>query len=403
MIDRRRLYALHGAIARALGAALVVTLATGTLATLSIDLEKLLEPSGASQLEAGALDAIEAWSSANDRSLRLVELTGDHGAVAWIVDEEGRWRRVYLDASGRPRASRALLGASAVLRDVHRQIAIGHAGLYVVTPLSIVLLVMIATGLASQRRFAFGVTGTSAHARTASLHRTFGTLALAPALLFGVTGLVYVAETIVEDAGSSLEVSPPGEIRDQPTGDAPLSLERVLDRARAVAPWLEPHRIVLPRTASAPLLVFGAGSSPGVRAVASFVAIDRATGDVLATHDAGLDAPLDLAADYTDPLHFGSIGGRPTRWLWFVFGVLVTSLAVTGLVTGRARLRHDTERALERRVTLIVGLAWLVTVIANLAMRRADLAPSGQLALAIVVVMGLSALALAIRDQRSQA
>lgn len=403
MVDRRRLYALHGAIARALGAALIVTLATGTIATISIDLERLLEPRGAEQLDDGALDVLEAWARGGGHSLRVVELEGEHGAMAWVVAHDGRWRRVFLDASGRPFASRPLLGASAVLRDVHRQLFVGHAGLYVVTPLSLVLLVMIATGLASQRRFALGMTGTSAHARTASLHRTIGTLSLAPALLFGVTGAVYVAETIVEDAGGSLEITPPRQAPHQPESE-PRSLESLVDRARDAAPWLGPHRVALPRSADGALLVFGAGTSPGVREVASFVAIDPTTTEILASHDAGLGAPLDLAADLTDPLHFGSIGGRPTRWLWFVFGLLVTALATTGLATGRVRLHHETERALERRVTLIVGLAWLGAMITGLVTRSADLAPSGQLAIVIVLALGLVAIVLASRTgQRAQA
>ncbi|MBN8612456.1 MAG: PepSY domain-containing protein [Deltaproteobacteria bacterium] len=403
MIDRRRVYALHGAIARVLGAALVVVLATGTLATLSVELERLLEPEGAHGLELGALASIDAWAERSSRTLRIIDLDGARGALAWTVDSDGRWSRTFLDRSGAPRGTFSFLGARAVLRDVHRQLFVGHVALYVTTPLSFVLLAMMVSGYLSQRRLVLGIVGTSPHARRASLHRSLGTLGLLPGLLFALTGLVYVTETIVEELGASLEITPPASVGDAPSASTTLPLDALLTRAVEASPTLSPRRIVLPRERGRPLLVWGPGATAGVRDLSSFVAIDPRTGAVLAQHEAGSAAPLDLAADLVDPLHFGDVGGAVTRYAWCLFGVLLTALTITGLATGRARRRHDDEHRLERRMSLAIGFVFFATLLGNVMSRREDLAPSGWLAVTLVVVIAAAGIALAARTPRASA
>jgi uncharacterized iron-regulated membrane protein len=40
-----------------------------------------------------------------------------------------------------------------------------------------------------------------------------------------------------------------------------------------------------------------------------------------------------------DPLHFGTWGGMTTKIVWFVFGLAMTALSVTGIVIYSVRLK----------------------------------------------------------------
>jgi len=65
---------------------------------------------------------------------------------------------------------------------------------------------------------------------------------------------------------------------------------------------------------------------------ASAVAVDPFTGVILGS---GLlsDAPLlNHIGAMVNPLHYGYFGGLLTKTLWFVFGLGLTSVAITGVV-----------------------------------------------------------------------
>jgi uncharacterized iron-regulated membrane protein len=53
-------------------------------------------------------------------------------------------------------------------------------------------------------------------------------------------------------------------------------------------------------------------------------------------------------SEMADPLHFGTFGGWPVRWLWFVSGVLLTTLSVTGVYLYGLRV-SDALRSAARR------------------------------------------------------
>jgi uncharacterized iron-regulated membrane protein len=388
---------VHGALGRTLGAALCWVFLTGVLATLGPDLEALLEPRGAEFLEEGALSRLEHGSQRTGLALVTILLpSGEQRAMAIVRTADGTLRRAPLRTDGTPRALLPIVGAQQLLRDAHRGLLLGHPGLYVVTPFAFVLGVLLLSGLTSQRRFVLRPSGHAAHARAATLHRALATYGLVFAVLFAGTGVVYVAETLVEDAGGSLEIEPPREV---PSSTPRASLERLLARATETAPALRPERIVLPRGPGGPVLVLGPGPAPLVRGTASFVALD-ARGDALASHEAGPSAPLDLIADLADPLHFGSFGGRLTRWLWALAGLLLVALTRAGLATARARARHEDAHATERRATLAVSLGVGLSLAVGLLRAESAMASSGWAAAALLAGLWASASVALLRGTR---
>ena len=45
-------------------------------------------------------------------------------------------------------------------------------------------------------------------------------------------------------------------------------------------------------------------------------------------------------SEMADPLHFGTFGGLLTKLIWFLFGVVLTGLSVTGVMIYTLRMRR---------------------------------------------------------------
>ena len=49
--------------------------------------------------------------------------------------------------------------------------------------------------------------------------------------------------------------------------------------------------------------------------------------------------PYTRVSEASDPLHFGYFGGFITKIIWFILGVIMSGLAITGVVIYTKRLR----------------------------------------------------------------
>ena len=75
-----------------------------------------------------------------------------------------------------------------------------------------------------------------------------------------------------------------------------------------------------------------------VRSRANTVYIDPVTVEIAGSYTgAELDAYTRIS-EAADPLHFGYFGGFVTQLLWFVFGVLLSSLSITGVLIYAKRI-----------------------------------------------------------------
>lgn len=392
----KRAFTLHRTLGRALAGVLVFVLLTGSLAAISIDLEALVERGGSTTLTSEALDGLESAERARGETIVRVMLpTEERGAWALVRRGNGTFERATLNEDGTVRARFPRIGAVQALRDMHRALLLGHLGLYFVTPTSVLLLVLLVTGLLSQKRFVWRPHSTQPEARLSAWHRMLGTYALLPGLLFATTGAFYIAETVVEDSGGSLEVEPPrGEAMD--TSCSPcMTLSEVMRLAHDSSARLSPRELAFSRDGGV-LTVFGPGRAPLVRDIGSYVVVDRREGRVLGAHEAAASHPLDLTADIVDTLHFGRLGGSLFRALWCLFGLMLVGLAGSGWMraVGRGGVQRDA-------VALLIVLLGLI---AQGVFRSWDeLAPSGVIALGLLFLSALVVLAAVATTQRKSA
>lgn len=116
-----------------------------------------------------------------------------------------------------------------------------------------------------------------------------------------------------------------------------------LDRAIAVAlrasPDLRIRNVQFPFEGDPGLVIEGQASAVLVRDRANAVFIDPETRDVLLASRGERLNWHQRISEAADPLHFGTWGGLPTKIVWFLFGLLLTSLSVTGVAVYALRLK----------------------------------------------------------------
>ena len=109
------------------------------------------------------------------------------------------------------------------------------------------------------------------------------------------------------------------------------------------------QRVTLPDGDSPLLQLHGDFEAVLVRPRANAVWVDARSAEVLLTTD-GRDMNLhQRIGEMADPLHFGNFGGYWTKIPWFLFGLALTALSVSGAAIYSLRIAR--ERAAEVRVS----------------------------------------------------
>ena len=225
------------------------------------------------------------------------------------------------------------------LQDLHYALFAGEPGLKVNGVAAAVLLGLALSGPFlwwpgwRRRRDAFRIRPRPAAAKWRDLHALSGVVAALALALISLTALYYayrgVATTVVKVVAGDAARPPPAVAL--PGGDPPaVPLQRLVDVARAAVPDAHLDELRASRGGAAP-------ASITFRLPGDFVVgrhrmfIDPYRAQVLRIDRfEELDAGARMTANMA-PWHFGTFGGRPTQWLWFVLGLLPAFLFGSGL------------------------------------------------------------------------
>ena len=321
---------------------------TGTLAVFSVEMDWLARPA----LRVAPLDAPHAsWGTLADAAQRAMpggEVLGIYAPPhAWFAAEAmtkdaGDQRvRVYLNPyDGTVQGTGQWLSFQRFFREMHRHLLLpAKWGIPLVSSLSVLILMSLVTGLVSYKKFWRGFLkrprGGNARRLTGDLHRLGGLWSLWFVALIGLTGFWYLVESLGGDA--PFDRAPKVEA----TARAPLSavaIDAHADTARRAYPSLTIRELRLPTEPDAPIGFFGQADAVLVRDRANGVWIDPADGRVVDIVRGEAMNAHQRISEMSDPLHFGTFGGMTTKLLWFVFGAILTALAVTGAMIYSMRL-----------------------------------------------------------------
>jgi uncharacterized iron-regulated membrane protein len=229
-------------------------------------------------------------------------------------------------------------------RNSHRHLMLPtRIGVPIVSALAFLMIASMITGLVVYKKFWRGFFKMPRRRNprifNGDLHRLLGLWSFWFLPVIALTSVFYFAESL------GWRAPPFGKPEKATPIDSNLDGEQIdvyAQRALQALPGLR-IALVLPPTKAGDSLVFQGYTDNTwlVRARASYVAMDPADGRVLGAHrskDANLHQRI---AEMADPLHFGTFGGITTKLIWFVFGAILSALAVTGVVIYAKRLHKS--------------------------------------------------------------
>lgn len=274
-------------------------------------------------------------------------------AMASMATPDGRLRFAWVDPyRGVVTGDTHWFNAQRFFRNTHRHLMMPvKIGVPIVSALALALVATLATSLVIYKRWwrGFFVLPRPDRQRRfwGDLHRLLGVWSLWFVALIAATGLWYLVESLGGGAGGHADVLPePPSASSGPAAIAPAAVDRAVDRARVQWPGLEIGRLDLGGNG---LVIEGEAEAWLVRDRANALGFD-ANGTTLVGRRDGRELGVHhRISEMADPLHFGTFGGLPTQILWFVFGLALTGLSLSGVYLYGLRVA-DALRAQARRL-----------------------------------------------------
>ena len=339
------------------GLMLFVICWTGSFATVSRELDALLNPDIMRASAAETVDMAAAYDAAQEAfpgaTVSFMEPPLYKGLALNVVveTEAGQSRYVYVDpVSYEVTGHTSYFNIQRFFRSVHMSLfSLLNIGLFFVSAFGIVVLISLASSLFFYkrwwRRFLAVKTGKGAKAFWSSLHKTAGLWSIWFLLIMGATGVWYLFEhsryrigdgvTAYYGAGPSAENQLPQRV----AGDyGELDFGELLVKALAERPDL---RSIAVGPAGDDFYVEGQAGHLLVRDRANYILLDKTDGSVIYNQNAS-DLPLYWRwSDMADPLHFGDFAGLTSKIVYFVFGIGLSGLCLTGVWLHVKRLERD--------------------------------------------------------------
>jgi uncharacterized iron-regulated membrane protein len=347
---------------------LAFILATGTIATLSHELDWLLTPAMRVAPQAGAPAswgalAASAQGAAGDARIEWLYGPSDPWFAVEAIAERtnGDRFRIQIDPwTAEVRGLTPWFNAQRLFRELHRNLMMPTAiGVPIVTALAFPLLASVVTAFWVYKKWWRGLFRLPRRRKerrndgrrfTGDLHRFIGLWSLWFVALIGVTGVWYFAEKM---GGGAPVPRPPAALA--PAQASGARLDALVAKAQQEFLDLRISSIGFPKGKSGGVIAMGQARALLVRERANAVLLDpdnEAVMEVVRGEELSLHQRISEAAD---PLHFGTWGGLSTRIIWFLCGAALTGLAVTGVLIYALRLRQE---AAARQSSGVLAAMW---------------------------------------------
>lgn len=232
-------------------------------------------------------------------------------------------------------------------------------GYYLVCAMAIVMLGALITGLIVYKSFWRAFTQPKLRLKQGKktflgdLHRLSGVWSIWFLLVMSVTGLWYLIQAILWH--NNIEINPHAplvKIAQQPRDSSskpvvPVTLPDALVIAEKKFPDFKSTYIMTPEHNRDTYKLYGEGDFIFFDQYSYGVIVNPWTGDIVSERLPAKMNALQTLTHIADPLHYGTIGGIWTKIIWFVFGVFLTGMSITGFMMWGAR----TIKAPNRHIT----------------------------------------------------
>ncbi|NBC64960.1 MAG: hypothetical protein GVY07_04765 [Bacteroidetes bacterium] len=367
MLSNKTLYNIHGWLGLNLGLFLFVVCLSGTFATLSNEVDWLLDPS----MRIEASDKPVQWETMY-QSLKQAYPDGEvlgiyrnsysgvesyFATTAYVATPKGNRLKVYLNPyTGKIQGDSGFFNVQRFFRTYHRRFFDGNRGIVLVTLSSFFLLFSVLTGFLFykgwfknlfQLRLKSGI-----KKLWSDLHKLIGIWSLIFALIIALTGAFYFIELIflATDNYDILMPQEPESIELEERSEFGHSIElhdldTYVDSATAAFPELEVYTLTLPETAGDYVYLDGQAGNPLTRNRANKVYLHPVTSEVVHIQKSDELNAAEWITDAVDPLHFGYFGELFAKIVWFLFGLALSFSILSGTYIWYIRNRQKAKRS----------------------------------------------------------
>lgn len=381
-------YVIHSFVGLKLTLLLTVVLATGAIAVIAQEIDWLIysemrSPAQAERMNPGELlDRLEA--AYPDKGLSFFTPNVEHpntSARAMMTQSDGGFRYAWINPyTGEVTGDTPLLTLGEFLGFLHGTLFLPVIGRAVVNAFGVLTLISLVTGLIAYPgfwRYFFRAPRTgNLRVLLADLHKLVGLWSLWFVLIIGITGSWWFYKyPLVKVFGApnpvpAYETKPllSYEQLDVLGNETPtrLSNAEVVDIVQAAYPGLEIRSLAPPAHNAEPYAVSGRFDEWLTNNISNTVYVNAYNGQITGTELIESYHPAQRVDMSMGPLHYGTWGNSGTsdlivKLVWFVFGALMTGLAVTGLIINIKRCRRATRITLARSgVRRYLKKTWLV-------------------------------------------
>jgi len=346
-LKKKVFFNLHSWIGTRLSILFFIVCFSGTLATLSNEMDWLFNPAMRASPQ-------ESLAPRNQILKNLKEEYPTAKFTFWMrpdepylsdiiyLVEDGERSYVFANRYTGEIQGQSQLTIQRFFRDLHYYLFIpNNIGHFTVLLFGFLLLISLITALLFYKKWwrkLFELqTGKGTLVLFRSLHRLVGLWSVPFSILFSITGIWYFLERSNIN-GLSDHVNPDApKLENQVQADPEANPSYSIDYDRAVAiaeaqiPGIEVGDIIPPGNLNSPIYITGTSAEPLVRQRANRVYLDPVSYEVVKVQNAAEIPTAMWLNDIADPLHFGAWGGLITKVIWFLFGLGISSLILTGI------------------------------------------------------------------------
>ncbi|WP_428741686.1 PepSY-associated TM helix domain-containing protein [Tenacibaculum sp.] len=346
-ITKKTLFKIHSWIGIKLSILFFIVCFSGTLATLSHEMDWLFNP----EIRATPLKEL---ASRNLIITNLKKLYPEGEIIYWkrceepylcdiiYMKEKGEQTYVFANPYTGNIQGNANLTFQRFFRDLHYFLFIPfQVGNFMVLMFSFLLLISLMTALFFYktwwRKLFVLQTGKGILVFFRSLHRLVGLWSVPFALLISITGIWYFIER-ANVGGIGTQVNPKAptltgisQKKDNFNLSYGLDYDKITSISQAAIPNFKAQGLNPPRMYDQTIYVRGTSDASLVRQRANRVYIDPYTYNVIKIQNAKNLNTIMWINDIADPLHFGYWGGITTKIIWFFMGLGISSLVLTGI------------------------------------------------------------------------
>lgn len=361
---------LHGWLALPIWAFVFLVCVTGTLATISHEIiwainsdVRALRPDGVTgeRISAGQLVAAVQEQRPEARVNGLFWPAESHFApTVSVTDAQGAEFTYYVNPyDGHIQGEAATVTLSTFLRALHGWLFLpwtnGYSwGWYAVSIVGIPMLGSLVTGIMVYKKFWRAYLnprlrfGKGARTFWGDFHRLAGIWSIPFIAIISVTSIWFLIQAVLSDVGVTLSTAGAPQVlgRDDVPQVArqsdlpPIQLDEVLARVQEVQPGLRVRGVSMPSHAFDP--VHAGGNSPGYPLIWSSVSLNPYDDSVVTNRSLGDRSVAELVTGSMRPLHTGDFMGLGLKIVYFIFGVLLSMMVLSGMLIWTKRTVRST-------------------------------------------------------------